>query len=41
MTKTGLLRDTASRKRVDEALDYLDRNLHGMRFGTASVGISH
>jgi hypothetical protein len=29
------LPDTASRKRVDEALDYLDRNLHGLRRGTA------
>jgi hypothetical protein len=29
------LRDTASRKRVDEALKFLDRNLHGLRRGTA------
>jgi hypothetical protein len=29
------LRDTASRKRITEALDYLDRHLHGMRRGTA------
>jgi hypothetical protein len=29
------LRDTASRKRVDAALDYLDRHLHGLRRGTA------
>jgi hypothetical protein len=28
------LRDTASRKRVDEALKFLDRNLHGLRRGT-------
>ena len=27
-------RDTASRKRVDEALKYLDQNLHGLRRGT-------
>jgi hypothetical protein len=29
------LRDTASRKRLDAALDYLDRHLHGLRRGTA------
>jgi hypothetical protein len=29
------LRDTASRNRVDEALKFLDRNLHGLRRGTA------
>jgi hypothetical protein len=28
------LRDTASRKRADEGLKYLDRNLHGLRRGT-------
>ena len=28
-------RDTASQKRVDAALDYLDRHLHGLRRGTA------
>jgi hypothetical protein len=28
------LPDTASRKRVDEALKFLDRNLHGLRRGT-------
>ena len=27
-------RDTASRKRADEGLKYLDRNLHGLRRGT-------
>jgi hypothetical protein len=27
-------RDTVSRKRVDEGLKYLDRNLHGLRRGT-------
>jgi len=31
------LRDTASRKRVDEALKFLDRNLHGLRRGTAEI----
>jgi hypothetical protein len=29
------LRDPASRRRVTAALDYLDRNLHGLRRGTA------
>ena len=29
------LPDTASRKRVDEALKFLDRNLYGLRRGTA------
>ena len=29
------LRDAASRKRVGEALKFLDRNLHGLRRGTA------
>jgi hypothetical protein len=28
-------RDTASRKRVDDSLKFLDRNLHGLRRGTA------
>ena len=27
-------RDTASRKSIKEALEYLDRNLHGLRRGT-------
>jgi hypothetical protein len=29
-----LLRDTASRKSTKEALEYLNRNLHGLRRGT-------